>query len=367
MLDIFNPIHNLKEMCKEFVLLEDHLQTPDKRCSDCIRKHLLKAEAFAEEAIGLDKTGQYLELLTPLPSKIRDIQSSFVGGTSEHDLGQQVRMLRKKLSPICFAANTKGGTHRKIRTKKKRIPTFILIARQLWPKNQRHCKDFKYLVWALKQNGPYVFRAQGVSAKIRNSPKWIVSQAVAKAKKGQLGRMVTQSLHSNVRYEKEDWSGAVVSDLQGGKRIALQTPSSSTGEILSDRKVRRKAVEKVVDNGQGEVLKRAIRLEKRGEFSRSAKMFLHIGKTSCNIYFLVKAANLYERSDDKENEALAFQEILKINPHHPLKFWLGNKIAMEEQVSNLPARYLVEEEEGSLNLAALGVVGFLTGIGIGLL
>ena len=33
MLDIFNPIHNLKEICKEFVLLEDHLQAPREKMS----------------------------------------------------------------------------------------------------------------------------------------------------------------------------------------------------------------------------------------------------------------------------------------------------------------------------------------------
>ena len=46
----------------------------------------------------------------------------------------------------------------------------------------------------------------------------------------------------------------------------------------------------------------------------------------------------------------------------------GNKIAMEKRVSSIPHRYNIEtEEEGSLNLTTLGVVGFMAGVGLGLL
>ena len=131
MLDIFNPLHNLKEICKEFVLLEDHLQAPEKRCPDCIRKHLLKAEAFAEEAIALDKSSKYLNLLRPIPAQIRQIQDDFSNGANDHQLGQRARMIRKRLSPLCFSVNTKQKT----RSTNISIPK--QIAENLWTK-RRH-------------------------------------------------------------------------------------------------------------------------------------------------------------------------------------------------------------------------------------
>ena len=35
LLDIFNPMFNVKEVCKELVLLEDHLIADGKHCPDC--------------------------------------------------------------------------------------------------------------------------------------------------------------------------------------------------------------------------------------------------------------------------------------------------------------------------------------------
>ena len=251
--------------------------------------------------------------------------------------------------------------------KKPNIPVYLLIANNLWPKNKRHMNEYKMLVLALKNNGPYSFAGKGVSARIRRTPKWIATRAVEKASRGQLSRMINQIINSKVKYSIEDWNGAVACDLLGKKHITLQTPSSSTGEILSDRKLRKEAINLALDARLGEMLRRSILFEKKGELERSARMLTHIGKKTQHPYFLVKAANLYERIDDKESEAEIFHNILEIDPHHPLKFWLGNKIAMEERVQSLPARNIVKEEEGSTNVALLGFMGLMSGIGLGLL
>ena len=55
MCPVMRPAHNLREISKQLVLLEDHLFHECKRCKDCIRKHLLTAEALAEETVSLDK------------------------------------------------------------------------------------------------------------------------------------------------------------------------------------------------------------------------------------------------------------------------------------------------------------------------
>lgn len=104
LLDVFDPRHNLREMAKELILLEDHLAQPAKHCPDCIRKHLLKAEALAEEAVQLDEDGSQQGRLRPLPGQIRNIQRAFLADTDRNALQQQVRQLRKVLSKESFDA-----------------------------------------------------------------------------------------------------------------------------------------------------------------------------------------------------------------------------------------------------------------------
>jgi len=377
MLDIFNPIHNLKEICKEFVLLEDHLQAPEKRCPDCIRKHLLKAEAFAEEAIALDKTNKHQEILKPLPIQIREIQEDFMNGANDHLLGQKVRMIRKKLSPICFSANLDIKSKAKKTEPKtnKNITLAKRIADGLWPE-RKHLKGYKCLILALTKaensDGPaFHFESPGVSARMRSNPDWISKQAVKTLTRGQIGRMVSQSLHSDISYSPEEWIGAVRSDLLGDQRINLKTPSSSVGEIISDERKRKQAVQSAIEKGQKEILKRACILEQEGDLERSARMFMHIGKQTQDVYFFVKASTLYERLGDEKMESEAFKAILGIDPNHPLKFWLGNKIEIAQKIKRIPAKdsYSGAKEEKSEkkdNMVLLSLIAFGAGVGLGI-
>ena len=51
---VFHPAFNMRMIIMELVLLEDHFNLVSARCFDCITaKHLLKIEAYAEEAISL--------------------------------------------------------------------------------------------------------------------------------------------------------------------------------------------------------------------------------------------------------------------------------------------------------------------------
>lgn len=104
LLDVFDPRHNLREMAKELLLLEDHLAQPAKHCPDCIRKHLLKTEALAEEAVQLDKDGSMRDRLVPLPGQIRNLQRAFLADADRNALQQEVRELRKVLSKESFDA-----------------------------------------------------------------------------------------------------------------------------------------------------------------------------------------------------------------------------------------------------------------------
>lgn len=114
LLDVFDPRHNMREMAKEMLLLEDHIAQPAKYCPDCIRKHLLRTEALAEEAVQLDVDGVHQDYLLPMPGQIRNLQRAFLDNEAVSDraaslkgrlaLQQQVRSMRKALSKRSFSA-----------------------------------------------------------------------------------------------------------------------------------------------------------------------------------------------------------------------------------------------------------------------
>jgi len=101
---LLDPAHNLREAAKQLWLLEDHLFHPTKQCPDCIRKHLMAAEALAEEAVTLDKRGQYAAEATSVAQDIRRIGQDFLAGISREGLAQRVRAIRKKLGGDHFSA-----------------------------------------------------------------------------------------------------------------------------------------------------------------------------------------------------------------------------------------------------------------------
>ncbi len=109
LLPIMSPLYNLREICKQIALLEEHLNQPRKRCPDCIRKHFLTIEALFEEAISLDKEFKYGEHLDGKAQDIRNLQGAWLDTKdtlSAHQaylmLAQALRQIRKTFAPLCF-------------------------------------------------------------------------------------------------------------------------------------------------------------------------------------------------------------------------------------------------------------------------
>ena len=67
------------------------------RCDDCIKKHFLTIEAFAEEGATLDKENKYEKIFMELPNFIRKLEGAYYVGYSEVKIGQKIRKVRKKL------------------------------------------------------------------------------------------------------------------------------------------------------------------------------------------------------------------------------------------------------------------------------
>ena len=101
-LTLMEPLFNLRELCKQLLLLEDHLAQPGKRCPDCIRKHLLTVEALADEAVALDPTGIYCNSGGMTAELARRWAEQLMDGTDPAEVSQQVRYVRKNLTPMVF-------------------------------------------------------------------------------------------------------------------------------------------------------------------------------------------------------------------------------------------------------------------------
>ena len=109
LLPIMSPLYNLREICKQIILLEDHLNHPRKRCPDCIRKHFLTIEALFEEAVSLDRDLKYVDVLDDKAEEIRKLQTVWLDTKdSQHShrfyliIAQALRVLRKSLAGHCF-------------------------------------------------------------------------------------------------------------------------------------------------------------------------------------------------------------------------------------------------------------------------
>jgi hypothetical protein len=75
--DVLNPKYNLREVVKQIILLEDHLNSVKKRCADCITKHMLFIEGLLEEAIGLDKENTCRDMTNDALKKFNIIRKKY--------------------------------------------------------------------------------------------------------------------------------------------------------------------------------------------------------------------------------------------------------------------------------------------------
>jgi hypothetical protein len=89
---------NLRKAVKEMLLLEEHLTDPEQRCPDCIWKHLLKAEAWLEEAANLDGRREYTALLRQAMATLTQVQAMVKAGQLPN-AAISARQLRKGLQP----------------------------------------------------------------------------------------------------------------------------------------------------------------------------------------------------------------------------------------------------------------------------
>lgn len=137
LLPVYHPLFNLREICKQMVLLEDHLLQERKRCEDCTRKHFLTLEALAEEAGSLDETQKWVALYRALPDQFRALSEQWLDGVDPLQLAQALRRIRKELLPVCFdmRQQTQGS-----KTAATRMSVFAEHVASIWQSRQNPCR-----------------------------------------------------------------------------------------------------------------------------------------------------------------------------------------------------------------------------------
>jgi hypothetical protein len=102
---LMDPAYNVKEVCKQSVLLEEHLSNPKKRCSDCITKHFLLITGYIEEAVQLagDKVDKYpylqesCKIYNDLFKKWLEVKKTGMDDKKLCEISSLLRIQRKKL------------------------------------------------------------------------------------------------------------------------------------------------------------------------------------------------------------------------------------------------------------------------------
>jgi len=103
---ILDPEFNMREVAKQCLLLEDHINNKKKRCIDCIKKHFLMVDGLLEEAVSLEKDNIKRDNYRDLYLKWVDIEKEYVNNAKEEynidNISKSIRLFRKPLANEYF-------------------------------------------------------------------------------------------------------------------------------------------------------------------------------------------------------------------------------------------------------------------------
>ena len=98
---ILDPKFNFREVAKQCLLLEDHLNNIQKRCLDCIRKHFLIIDGLIEESVSLEKDNalrdQYRELYLKWVEMQKEYANAPTSSENLDNISKKIRLFRKPL------------------------------------------------------------------------------------------------------------------------------------------------------------------------------------------------------------------------------------------------------------------------------
>lgn len=98
---ILDPKFNMREVAKQALLLEDHLNNLKKRCYDCIRKHFLIVDGLLEEAVSLEQNVDFRSVYRQRYMNWLALEKQYsnnpLDSNNLDNLSKSIRMFRKPL------------------------------------------------------------------------------------------------------------------------------------------------------------------------------------------------------------------------------------------------------------------------------
>ena len=111
-MNVHDPNTSLELASRNALLLEDHLSQRELYCRECIGKHWLALEAYLAEAVSLDTSRRFSELLD-VAEWLATLRRRFERGELEDlEAAQAVRQTRKTIEFLRREAlQQKGGAN----------------------------------------------------------------------------------------------------------------------------------------------------------------------------------------------------------------------------------------------------------------
>jgi hypothetical protein len=98
---ILDPKFNMREVSKQCLLLEDHMNNIKKRCYDCIRKHFLIIDGLLEEAVSLEQDNDSRQYYRDLHKEWIKIEKAYAKDSRNlqniDNISKAIRFFRKPL------------------------------------------------------------------------------------------------------------------------------------------------------------------------------------------------------------------------------------------------------------------------------
>jgi hypothetical protein len=98
---ILDPKFNMREVSKQCLLLEDHMNNIKKRCYDCIRKHFLIIDGLLEEAVSLEQDNASRQYYRDLHKEWIKIEKAYAKDSQNlqniDNISKSIRFFRKPL------------------------------------------------------------------------------------------------------------------------------------------------------------------------------------------------------------------------------------------------------------------------------
>ena len=98
---ILDPKFNMREVSKQCLLLEDHMNNIKKRCYDCIRKHFLTIDGLLEEAVSLEQDNASRQYYRDLHKEWIKIEKAYAKDSQNlqniDNISKSIRFFRKPL------------------------------------------------------------------------------------------------------------------------------------------------------------------------------------------------------------------------------------------------------------------------------